>query len=973
MIHKLFNKTKESRLESTKLEVKTLLMDLNWVQQQLESVDNQISAARTELNQKNDLLDKARNSKLNAKKELDQAQAQLKQFNGESQSIQQQLGVINLQLEHQRHLKNQLEEDICKKNALVNEQKTYLAIRLKEVEKSKQDQEKLTQTIAEVELEIKQISDELIQLEKITQASQVRMNELEEQRKKVQVSLTAKDDKKGDLLRKINHLENNIAQREAELSSKTNQYQDISKSRDELNQRLSDLESQNLTLEKKLQATVFELQQAENDQNNLGQKIYQLNLTVQNYQFEIKQNRDLYLKLSEQKKSKLEQLENLRIHQEKIKNELSHLQQENQKINNELDSLEANYQLVLADVDRFQSLIEEKRLIFNDKNDQITQLKQKNVLLTNKRTQLIEQAAQLERVNAKNIKLFDLITDGLEKKEVIINDLTHKLEKLSSENVHLEAELTQLRSQRKDLNLKMQQKLGELSSLEEELANKRSEKEYLLAEKSSIFSEIDQLEQQIINQNDQIAAIRQKILLSKNQFSNEVNLIERYNSQLEDLNKDRSYFENQLRLESERVKEISNQRGDLLAQVKLLDRDLSQLHNNIADLAFHEAELVSELKQLDIQLGDLKQQNLSAVAKINQNNNNVKNLNTVLEEKKQACKELQTRLNVALANLEQEKSSVTSIENNISLAENRYQSLLKVFNGRDNDLNALREEKLKLEAEHVEKLESIKILENQNGELENLISNMLSKRDELIDSKGRMDKVLSGIQKKFNQLKQSYQELTERNKTEEIEIKKQAIVIKNTHQSVKDLQLQIDQLKVNKNHSSITSHDVAVTEDTHQQYLQSAVEMCAQMNVDFKLDDEWYELIKNDEHALLIYNTSTLYTRYLKAAQAQISSAELFKLEKFSSKHFIFRLHIDQFDKIVLIKDIFAKASNVLKMRANGQSIKIAHKAHVELGKIVKIDIIVKYEENEKRKPSSQLIKKRSPSLATSVLSGLTA
>ncbi|XP_060870587.1 CAP-Gly domain-containing linker protein 1-like isoform X2 [Metopolophium dirhodum] len=403
------------------------------------------------------------------------------------------------------------------------------------------------------------------------------------------------------------------------------------------------------------------------------------------------------LKISIEEKTKLINDNNLNIEQLN-----SLIEQCKEKFNSELKEKEDKMKKLIKIAE--EKLTEEKltlekhsMLILDEKNNEISKLMEKLSILENSKTsveqQLIENSKKQENMIAE-LKI------SIEEKTKLINDNNLNIEQLNS----------MIEQCKEKFNSELKEKEDKMKELikvrEEQLTEEKNNEISKLMEKLSILENSKtSVEQQLIEnskkQENMIAELKISIK-EKTKLINDNNLnIEQLNSMIEQC---KEKFNSELKEKEDKMKELIKVREEQLTEEK--NNEISKLMEKLSILENSktsvEQQLIETSKKQENMIAELKISIEEKTKLINDNNLNIEQLNSLIEQ----CKE---KFNLEL----KEK-------------EDKMKELIKV--GEDK----LTDEKLVLEKN------SMLMLDERNNE----ISNLMEKLNILENSKSNLEKQL---------------------------------------------------------------------------------------------------------------------------------------------------------------------------------------------------------------------------------------
>lgn len=972
MLGNLFNKSNEENDQKAQREIRTALMELSYIRDALEG---EIVDARSKEQlylHKKELIQGSRKSLEFAKKQIESKKKEQKQIEAKCRKLELKLSELNEKLQEDINYQGKIESSIQHDRQTLVEKEEHLKIREAELAKVKNIYNDVSDELNTIESEKRVIDEKISQLEEREQALKLQAHELESKKAKVKIGLVAKDERKNDLAKRVDKLNELIAKLSDQVDTESLEYETLGQTRSELENQLKAAQTRKVELESRLEKLNQEVEKYRNEIAQMNDQVegqlqnhLELNSQVNSFNTDIqdlKSQIDNISRKSEELSFELSELnsrrENLKAQKCELLEQAENARSNKQQVENELINVANEYALLEEDFNRLNESFNSKENTYQAQLKELTSLKSRSKDLDTQRSLLIEKSSQLERLNGRNQKLIKVVQQSIVAKREKVHQLELEVGELTQQKLQITASLTTLDEDRIHSNSIMKKKLVEYDKLQSEIdrLNQTHEKNKveLAQTKDSIANykrDISSLENEIIDIKSSIAQFQRE------QFEEE-NLLANFQANVEERKNQKELLVEQLSIAQTNVNSLKERKSQKELSLDQVCQKEFEIQQELIILSNQEKVFHRELASLNDQLGEIKQRTQDLMVKREESESLLVQMQDLIVVKKNDCEEYQVQLKQIEDSIFSNQDEYRGLSIELEKLSARERRLVKLLNAKDDDLNSLKTNIDELKQQELYSQQQIQELEEQTVHMEALIAQLDNESVLLEESRERLGKVLSGVQRKFNSLKSVYEnKLGQFNSDKESlretinEVQQGKYAIQGIERRIEELTTsQVDVKPMDRNEKASANAEDVVVESQASQYIAAMRETCAESNVILHLDTDWLDELESENVALLNYHAASLYTKAIKAMGAQRVSLEIFQLENFNNNHFVMRITPDQIDDVRAIKDVFSKSSTILKRRVPNLAPKVAYKARVEDGVISRIDIVVKFEEIEHKK-----------------------
>jgi chromosome segregation ATPase len=949
MLERLFNRHPKLKVEKIEKEVTGFLSELNWIKAQLEEKEISIDHKNKICDEKKSLIISTEALITQAKENLRAKKQKSKQLKIQHDQLQLDLIDLTKKLEKEEEIEKKVNLQLTKKNEDLDEIREHIQIRQNEFQLKGKQREALENELSELQDKIGLTQNLIDQMSQQERNLLLEIKKLEDKRGRVRVTLLAKDEKSEDLKRKIESLQTKIEAYQNEFSQKNSEYQLVAHDQQSIEETIES----NLSLIAQLEQQIHQLKiqiaekQKEGECSQLlldeqNQELLTLETQIRDLEFELQTKRSNQLRLQESQENLGFKVRKMQSIKNELQNEIKAFLQHEKTLQFEDNNLSDEMEFLKNDIAKLEQRLSEKLEIKQTVNQQLSELAQDHRELVKKRDHLIQTGHELEQLNHRNRKLIEKIQDniGIRAQEItaIDQDLIH----LNSEKERLESELNLLKGESQQYQVQMQSKLSQLAELTEVINLKQSELTKLQNQTKTARKEYEDNFNNVESIKIEIIECQNKISQIQSLQNDEVQLIQNYEltlaqqvesknielARLRSLNKSLEQGRKQLEFARRSCQELESINGYLQAEV------------NSVNQQYH--AVLTELRSMDKILGDIKQKRSLLIGERDNLSQQLTSAASILERSRKINSQIQEDLNATGIEIEKSKSELSSVAVQIENLQKKEQTLTKLLNLKDEDLNSLHLKINLLKQEEKQTLGIIKDLEQQSRDMEDLISKMSQEEKTLEDSRGRLSRILNATQKRFEDLKSSYQQMSQN-------IEDSKVITKNNIEHIKQQKNAIMQLEQkiqieNKIQPAVVTD--TIDKSVVAQHINAISDFCLSTKIDLDFSEAWVDSIQGDDDGTILYHSISMYGKALKVLGAKRMELAISRLEQFGDQHFVLSFVPDNISNMTGIKDVFSKASQIIKTRSEKLNPKLAHKAKVENGKLEKIDIIVKFNQS---------------------------
>jgi chromosome segregation ATPase len=712
----------------------------------------------------------------------------------------------------------------------------------------------------------------------------------------------------------------------------------------ELEQNINDIKIQ---IKEKEQASQSSQQMIEQQE----QQMQQLEAEIRGLEFELQTIRSNQVKLDQARDNVGYKVRKMQSIKKELQSEMQALLAEESLLQVEDGALSEEIDFLQNDIAKFEQRLNEKEEVKQVIDQQLNELEVEHKELIARRDHLIQTGHELEQLNNRNRKLVEMIQQNIGARAQEIEGLDQELVHLTEEKNRLEAELNHLRGESQQYKIQMQSKLAQLASLSEVLNAKQNELSSLQNQTSDAQRDYQKNAEKVDEIKSQIFECQNKIAQFQLKQNDEVQLIQNFETSLAQ----------QVERKNQEIAKLHNLQKSLeqtRKQVEFARRSCHELESiniglqaEVATLNRQYQTVLSELRTMDKLLGEIKQKRTLLLNERDHLARELISASSVLDRSRIINAQIQKDLDITGLEIEKSKSELTTVAVQIETLQKKEQKLSRLLNSKDEDLNKLHLKINALKLEEKQTLNMINDLEMQAQAMEDLIGKMSQEEKTLEESRGRLARILNGVQKRFEDLKETYQTKTQNIENAKLVAKESIQHIKMQKNAISDLEQKIaSQPQTTEAPISQPIQDGAimgfdsVDRTAVAQHINAISDFCLSTKIDLDFAQPWVDTIQGDEDGALLFHTISMYGKALRVLGAKRMELSISKLEQFGQNHFVLSFFPDQIANIAGIKDVFAKSSQIIKNRSAKLNTKLAHKAKVEHGKLEKIDIIVKFE-----------------------------
>ncbi|XP_063904226.1 protein lava lamp-like isoform X2 [Zophobas morio] len=676
--------------------------------------------------------------KIDAFKKVSDVNAEIVKFEAENSRLQQRIAELE---EEKGSLQLKLVESDSVKGSEAPEYKIELEERIQDHERQLEEKDKV---ISILEAEISRSKSELVSLtEKLTALSHLenaqvtsemasiqfeeQMESLENEKKQLSTENDTLAKDKEQLLETIEQLK----KEKAEISGKLDHYI-------QENMELID-KLEKLSAEKVSSAESIEIVEALTQQEKLELEAYQKNLDM------VAGN----LKTSEENLP--QKIELFTVERREVMEKMEQLKQENLSLSLKIKEIENNRDVLAETYEQLQS---EKEVL----DAKIETVEGENTTLKEKLNQMSENTRDDEDQSAKIKELEDEISTTRKITEDLEAQNSSLKEKLNQQNEDREKDDT--------ASKEIEEKSSRIRQLEDEIASNRNlveEKETQLHDLTQLVQtaqsqlddrskEISQLNNTIIDLNRTLAdlendnkSLQMKITQLEEHKSNLNQLIDKNQEELEAISN--TEWENRRLLESKdnEITKLMKERDNTESVILDLQKTIRE-----KDETFH--KMTSDFKNKYLHLQKQLEENSGSLQNI------TAPLQAKIEELTSKNKEQLEKMKKIAANLKKKNQAYQELEDKLKDSQSRHEVEIKTSLQQLHDLES---EFSRLQQQLDDKCEEVRVLEEKNVDLQNVItelrvkvdkSNEVSLQQELLLTKENLGSVESSLRAKIQEL-----------------------------------------------------------------------------------------------------------------------------------------------------------------------------------------------------------------------------
>ena len=481
---------------------------------------------------------------------------------------------------------------------------------------------------------------------------------------------------------------------------------------------------------------------------------------------------ELYAQKIKNLKDSLEDVNNLKIRINTLKDENYNLRRENKNKSNDLENLKTE----IEDLENMNSNINS---LNNVESDNVNSLKTEIEDLKNHNKEKSDEIENLIKENNKHI--FERNNNINE-----LNDYRYKFEELDNQIKKLKRENSHFISKNSDLNISINEKADEIEELDDQIKKLKRENSNLNTVNKEKSDEIERMvvenkeatnnyDQKINDFNDSLAEYDK--LKSQNEDLKKINktLTEKFDKLVEDNKKSELEYTHKINnLKSQSSNHEDN--GDLISEIDILKSENSDLKTANNNQNWKIDKLVMEHKKIseayDQKINDL----YDTLKEINQLKNDIDNLKAVNKNQSDEIKVNKTveqkliqRINdlkVSSGNQEQNKELLSEID----ILKNQNEDLKKINKTLTEKFDKLVEDNKKSELEYTHKINNLKSQSSNQKQNKRLLSEI----DDLKTLNNEKSEGIDKLQSEIDILKSENSNLKifNKNKIKELGIEK---------------------------------------------------------------------------------------------------------------------------------------------------------------------------------------------------------
>jgi chromosome segregation ATPase len=509
---------------------------------------------------------------------------------------------------------------------------------------------------------------------------------------------------------------------------------------------------------------------------------------------------------AKEKEELLETVEQLKKEKQEIATKLDHYIQENMELIDKLEKLSAEKVSSAESIEIVEGLTQQEKLELeayqknldmvagnlkaseenlpqvdlnesvNELTEETSELLQRIELFTVERREVMEKMEQLKQENNHlNLKIKeiennrDVLAETYEQLQSDKEILDAKIEKVENENVDLKEKLNQGGEDHK-ASEELQTRLDEESNKGKEL------QEEILLNKSII----EEKERDLENLNSFVQSLQQQLEERNKENTQLNNSIIELNRSLADLENDNKSLQNKIgQLEEQKVKlselidknqeeleAVSNTEWENRRLLESKDNEITKLMKERDNNESVIQDLQQTIKEKDEKFhkisSELKEKYLALQKRLNESADNLHNftdpLQAKIEELTGKNKEQLEKMKKIAANLKKKNQSYQELEEKFKETQNRHETELKTSLQQLQDLET---EVSRLQQQLGDKTEEVRVLEEKNVDLQNVITDLKVKADknnelnlqqELLLTRENLGSVESSLQAKIQEL-----------------------------------------------------------------------------------------------------------------------------------------------------------------------------------------------------------------------------
>ena len=541
-------------------------------------------------------------------------------------------------------------------------------------------------------------------------------------------------------------------------------------------------------------------------------------------------------------KSKDEELKNLIKDNNNLKNEKEILIKENKEKEERLKSLRNNEKSEFNNINKnYKDILDKYDILeknYYNKEKEIENKAKENINLQNKNKEIEESLKAKNNENEELKKKYEKLEFDLNQKNILIKDNENKLK----ENINIiqsyeknvnelenklklkENENNLLKENNKNKENKSKKTEKYLSSKEEEITNLKNDNLRMKKEINDKNNELNKIKNEInniskkseneinilnvslIEKDEEISNLKKiKENLENNAEKNSI-LLNKYKEELEQAKNEKLINENKLK----NIKNTNdNDNKKYQKEINALNTQISELKQRLSEKNNENEKLIKKIETNNLKLDDDKKE----LEKIKKNHGleiqNVKNLQNKLNEKEEQLKNDKNIINKYESDLKQFQSKYDELnkkyENSMKEKEEQINEIISTYDNeirkRENDNN-----KIKSENENVKKLNielnKLKQLNEQLKQSNKELNNNIQLKDKEINNLKKIaeDNQSNKIsENEFEKILQINDELMKQNKTLEIRQKE----LLNNLNYYQNLQKEFDKLKIEFNNQKL--------------------------------------------------------------------------------------------------------------------------------------------------------------------------